>query len=199
MKADAPPPLRPPRKRRPLEQAPDLWLATWLARDDLTPSERRRVTEEKERRKERKVSIIVGFTGAREGLTPPQREFVRTWLTEREPTEAHHGDCVGGDEQFHGLCVDLGVPVVLHPPEDGKLRAYCQGAGRTEKAKPYLERNKEIVRAASVMIGCPKEGREPAPGRGQGTWSTIRYARKRGGEVKVVMTNGELQESEVAA
>lgn len=198
-KEDVEVPERPPAKRRQLEAALDLWLAVWLDRSDLTPSERRRVEEEKARRKtasRRPFPVVVGFTGTREGMTPRQRAFVMSALQGWQATgvlaEAHHGDCEGADEQFHGLCRQLGVPVVLHPPSAGDRRAWCEGAVRTEKALPFLERNKEIVRAASVLIATPKEGREPAPGRGQGTWSTVRYARSRGGAPRVVMPDGSL-------
>jgi hypothetical protein len=181
-----------PKKRRQLEAAPDLWLAMWLGRDDLTPSERRRVQEEKDRRKERTVPVIVGFTGTREGLTPQQRSRLREELSQDGIVEAHHGDCVGGDEQFHSLCRGAKIPIVIHPPDNGKARAFCDGADRIEKAKPFLDRNKDIVRASSLMYGCPKERSEPPPARGQGTWSTIRYARSRGVMLKVIMPDGSL-------
>jgi hypothetical protein len=196
MKEDAPTPERPPAKRRQLEQALDLWLATWLARDDLTPSERRRVNDERERRRVHVPSVVLGFTGTRAGLTPQQRATVRTLLAQRRVIEAHHGDCVGSDEQFHSLCLAAKVPVVLHPPDDGKLRAFCSPFERSERARPYLERNKDIVRVAQLLIAAPKEAREPAPGRGQGTWSTVRYARQRGTLLCVVMPNGETGGSE---
>jgi hypothetical protein len=180
-----------PKKRRPLESTLDAQLAVWLAQGDLTPSERRRITEEKARRRVVGVKVIVGFTGTREGMTPQQRQEVKELLLDGNVVEAHHGDCVGADEQFHSLCRGLGVPVVLHPPTDPRLRAYCDGAIRSEKARPYLDRNKDIVREASLLIATPKEGNEPPPGRGQGTWSTVRYARARYGRIIVIMPNGE--------
>jgi len=72
---------RPPRKRRQLEQALEVELAVWLARDDLTPSERKKVEAEKERRKQ-DAPTIVGIVWGREGRTPAQfaaaREFPQT-------------------------------------------------------------------------------------------------------------------------
>lgn len=194
MKEDVEVPARPPAKRRQLEAALDLWLAVWLSRDDLTPSERRRVEEEKARRKAEArdgPEIVVGFTGTRAGMTPLQRAFVAGFLLDHV-AEAHHGDCEGADEQFHALCRRAGVPVVLHPPTAGDRRAWCDGAVRTEKALPFLDRNKEIVKASTVLIAAPKEGREPPPGRGQGTWSTVRFARSRRGAIRVVMPDGSL-------
>jgi hypothetical protein len=122
--------------------------------------------------------MIVGFTGTRAGLTEYQRQRIRTILA--EATEVHHGDCVGGDEQFHRIAIAAGVPVVIHPPTDPKQRAFCRGAVAVMPPEPYLKRNQSIVRAVDMLIGAPKEMKEPKPGRGQGTWSTVRFARKPG-------------------
>jgi hypothetical protein len=177
-----------PKKRRQLEAALDAQLAIWLAEGTLTPSERRRVGDEKARRRQTEVGVIVGFTGTRAGMTPQQKNHIKELLSTENVVEAHHGDCIGADEQFHSLCRGLGIPVVLHPPSDPKLRAYCDGAIRSEKARPYLDRNKDIVRASSLLIASPKE---PTPQVRSGTWSTIRYARTRGSRHKVIMPNGE--------
>jgi hypothetical protein len=203
MKEDVgPPPERPPHKRRQLEQVHDQWLAVWLAGETLTPSERRRVQAEKDRRKKSLPRVIVGITATREGMTPPQRRWIQTFLEEHcteelieaGMVEGHHGDCIGGDVQFDEICHEMGIPVVIHPPIDARLRAWCKGAVRVEKAKPYLERNKDIVRACTVLLGAPKESREPSPARGQGTWSTIRYARQRAKQHFTIMPDGTIQD-----
>ena len=54
------------------------------------------------------------------------------------------------------------------------------------KPRPYLERNRDIVRACDRLVGCPKETVEPSPGRDQGTWSTVRYARRTGVPVTIL-------------
>jgi hypothetical protein len=122
--------------------------------------------------------MIVGFTGTRDGMTPSQRARVLEIL--RGATEAHHGDCIGADAEFHELAVYLGVPVVIHPPEGRRYRAYCNAAEaiRIERPKPYLARNQDIVIASDLLVASPKERTEPAPARGQGTWSTVRFARR---------------------
>ena len=65
-KDDAPTPVEVPHKRRQLEQALDRWLNEWLAMD-LTPSERRRITEEQARRATAHPRLAVGFSGSRAG------------------------------------------------------------------------------------------------------------------------------------
>lgn len=122
--------------------------------------------------------MIVGFTGTRLGMTGDQSAMVLRLLNKTEASEGHHGDCVGADEQFHDLCNMAGVPVVIHPPENDKLRAYCENAFRTEQERPYLVRNRVIVDLCDFLIAAPKEEFEPAVYRGSGTWATIRYARR---------------------
>jgi hypothetical protein len=142
---------------------------------------------------DRKVRI--GFTGTRAGLTEEQHQAVRSLLLlsrSDAAVEVHHGDCVGADEDVHRICGELEVPVVLHPPTNGKLRAVCLGAVREEPPKPYLARNRMIVDGTDFVIAAPRERFEPWPARGQGTWSTIRYARDQGRLVYVVWPTGNV-------
>jgi hypothetical protein len=87
-------------------------------------------------------SVRIGFTGTRTGMSVDQYETVRSLLmlaASDADVELHHGDCVGADEDVHELCLTLGVPVVIHPPRDGRLRAFCHGAIRMEPRKPYSD------------------------------------------------------------
>jgi hypothetical protein len=122
--------------------------------------------------------MILGYTGSRKGMTGEQAAEITRFIITEDITEAHHGDCVGGDEQFHAICVRLDVPVVIHPPENDRYRAFCKGAIRIEDPLPFLDRNKVIVNVVELLLAAPKEDEEPPPMRGQGTWSTVRYARK---------------------
>lgn len=86
MKQDVNIPARPPRKRRQLEAALDVWIAVWLD-GELSPSERRRVEGEKQRRKEerqRDEPIRLVVLGAVEGFTPEQRRLLRDKKAEAE-------------------------------------------------------------------------------------------------------------------
>lgn len=121
--------------------------------------------------------MIVGFTGTRNGMTDNQLEALRLLLSTSGVEEVHHGDCVGSDAQFHRIATELGISVVIHPPTNSKLRAFCEST-RYEPPKEYLARNRDIVSASDLLVAAPKEADEPEPGRGQGTWSTVRYARR---------------------
>jgi len=129
----------------------------------------------------------IGFTGTREGMTLRQRmTFARLvtglaggWFNNHtEAFEFHHGCCVGADGQAHHILEEVfGIEFVkihLHPPSDQSLFLKLNG-NTVYPRKPYLERNKDIVRASTLLIATPKE-RYPA--LRSGTWSTIRYARK---------------------
>lgn len=120
--------------------------------------------------------MILGFTGSRAGLTPGQREQIAVLL--QDATQVLHGDCIGADASFHEMALDAGVPIVVHPPDQDDRRAFCQGAAFLMAPAPYLTRNRAIVTFCDLLVAAPKETREPIPSRGQGTWSTVRYARK---------------------
>jgi len=46
-------------------------------------------------------AMRVGFTGTSQGMTRPQQEAVAALLLDPVPNEAHHGNCVGADAEFH--------------------------------------------------------------------------------------------------
>lgn len=143
--------------------------------------------------------IHIGFTGTRRGMTPAQVTSVeRCIYTAAGPhglaIVAHHGDCIGADEQFHGLCRrnTRSVRIVIHPSTHS-LRAFCAG-DETLEPLPPLDRNAAIVAASQMMIAAPLQD-DPQP-RG-GTWATIHMARQalRAGrlrELHVVGRSGEL-------
>jgi hypothetical protein len=134
--------------------------------------------------------MIVGFTGSRKGMTGHQAARVLDLLLKIKPKEGHHGDCIGSDAQFHDLCRMAEVAVVLHPPDNPKLRAFCKGAIREEEPLPYLDRNHIIVDECDLLLATPKEREEPMAARGQGTWSTIRYARRSDHRLRIVWPLG---------
>lgn len=131
----------------------------------------------------------VGFTGTQEGMTTVQMERVRQLLEAMWPVEFHHGDCIGADAQAHLIARDLKIGVVIHPPENPAKRAYCSGAQEIRAPLPYLTRNREIVTWTDCLIATPKTTDETIR---SGTWSTVRYARKKGRVVWVIGPNGEI-------
>lgn len=121
------------------------------------------------------IELKVGFTGTRNGMSEQQKADIKEWLESSAPSEAHHGDCVGADAEFHEICEELGISIVIHPPSDPKLRAFCF-ALYNKPEKPYLDRNRDIVDAVDVMLATPASVKKS---RG-GTWYTINYSLKSG-------------------
>lgn len=129
-----------------------------------------------------------GFTGTRHGLTPPQRNALLSeigvlhgWL--------HHGDCVGADAYAHALAVSFGLLVQIHPPIAPELRAWCRDADVVLEPAPHLVRNRAIVDATKLLIATPVSEEVLR----SGTWSTVRYARRIGRPVVLVMPDGSVR------
>lgn len=134
--------------------------------------------------------LIIGFTGTREGMTDAQRETVEQLLTGFQPAEAHHGDCVGADAQFHNIAIwDTQAQMVIHPPKNGRYRAYCDTdfcGGEVRPERGYQDRNEDIVDDSDLLIATPKSITDT---RG-GTWNTIRYANSQSRWVILVHPDG---------
>ena len=130
----------------------------------------------------------VGFTGTQTGMTNQQYGTVSALMTRMHAEEGHHGDCKGADCQFNRICIDLDIPIVVHPPINPAKRGFCAAKNLVHRPKKeYLQRNKDIVDECDILIACPKGEKEELR---SGTWSTIRYARKRGIKTVVVYPSG---------
>ena len=124
----------------------------------------------------------IAVTGTREGLPEKRMDLLRG-LLRRESTGSdvilHHGDCLGVDAAAHGIAVNLGLRISIHPPDDPKLRAHRNHWRAVwSDPRPYLERNRDMVDAADLLVAMPRDpGTEE---KRSGTWATVRYARKSG-------------------
>ncbi len=137
----------------------------------------------------------IGFTGTQRGMTKKQLVAFRDLIAARsfdhgDDLEFHHGDCIGADAQAHDIVDTLGHHIVIHPPSDGSKRARCAGDDVTVlDPLPYLIRNKNIVDATTMLVATPG-GIETLR---SGTWSTVRYARKLGRRIHIIMPDGTCQ------
>jgi len=130
---------------------------------------------------------MVGFSGTRKGMTTLQLGSARELLNSLDPVAVHHGDCVGADADFHKLCRHQGIPIVIHPPTQDRARAMCNGPNVTIlPPQHYLVRNRGIIDACNVMVAAPA-GPEVVR---SGTWSTVRYAKKKGKTVYLILPSG---------
>jgi hypothetical protein len=119
----------------------------------------------------------LGYTGTQYGMSRSQLRELIAYIELHKPTEAHHGLCIGGDEQFHKICHERGIPIVGHPPTNQKKMMVVRREEfhKMWAPKPYLDRNCDIVLCSTHMIAGPLSMIEMA--RGSGTWHAIRYAR----------------------
>lgn len=137
----------------------------------------------------------VGFTGTQRGMTAAQQESLqREFMSLDSSYEQwlfHHGDCIGADEEADKMARAFGAKIIIHPPDKDTKRAFCsvRFCDMRAKPKPYLERNKDIVGASSILFAAP-DGPER---QRSGTWSTVRYARKIKCDYKIFMPDGSVE------
>jgi hypothetical protein len=137
----------------------------------------------------------IGFTGTHligfPGKTVQALAF-RTTMFELDPTEFHHGDCLGWDKLANDLIREW-LPkckVVIHPPIKPDMRAWCSTEFENMRPqKEYLERNYDIVNESEVLIACPKRKVEELR---SGTWATVRYARKKRKPIYIIQPFGHI-------
>jgi len=79
-------------------------------------------------------------------MTTAQKHSVRLLLIGLAGT-FHHGDCVGADADAHDIALAEGFAIIIRPPLGATQRARKSDASFIHEPKPYLDRNKDIVRA----------------------------------------------------
>lgn len=138
--------------------------------------------------------LVVGFTGARDGMTAAQAEAVDALLAalaERHPQRTLcglHGDCVGADADFDAICKRRAIAVKIRPASNQGMRAGCDSEVIAEP-RPPLVRNREIVADSELLIACPRTREEVLR---SGVWATIRAMRRTGRPIWLVAPDGAL-------
>jgi hypothetical protein len=137
--------------------------------------------------------MLLGMTGTRNPLSVIQL----TWLDEvmASRPQLHHGACVNADEAAHDAAVRSGSVIVVHPPTDERLMMPKWKWSQRESihvmpAKPYWDRNHDIVNDTDRMIALP-HGPETPKG---GTWGTVRYALSVGKGVTICYPDGTVED-----
>jgi hypothetical protein len=166
-KEDVPPlPERPPRKRTQMEKALDIHLAMWAHSESLTPSDKRRVEEERARRKRtQKRTERIGLVYSAAGITPQQQ----TELTDALNGRREHLTAIWHPwvrSAVHSLCKSFGVPV------------------ESIKERDMVIAWKTVIRNTTLVFVLPR-------GEESEEWEMVRYAKHRNTPVEVIMPNGE--------
>lgn len=148
------------------------------------------------------MTPAAGFTGTRDGMTSVQvMRFLAAMSDLRgewgSAFELHHGCCVGADEQAVLMARALNVSgnfnivIIGHPPAELGLASdlAMKLSAQLRPAKPYIERNHDIVDETQHLIATPHTAIEKAR---SGTWATVRYSRKLGKSREVIGPAGEV-------
>jgi len=139
----------------------------------------------------------LGFTGTRDGLGEKQNAglfiIVHKLKDDLKIKEIRHGGCKGGDTSFHlMLPPQYNNKIFIHPGDIQQFEFWNiqDGSFKVFEPRPYLERNKDIVNPSDIMIVCPNGYKEKIR---SGTWSTYRYAKKRGKKIIIIYPNGSVK------
>jgi hypothetical protein len=143
--------------------------------------------------------MILGFTGTRYPITDAQTRWLGQAFDSLRIDMLHHGACVGADLAAHECAVAHELSIVVHPPTNPKLVALqCLKSDNTNvlvlPAKPYLNRNRDIVGACDGVMALP-DG--PDPGEytlsHSGTWYTVHYAVRMNKPVIICYPDGQIE------
>jgi len=140
----------------------------------------------------------LGFTGTSDLMQIAQRQALHRFILDLpDLTQFHHGDCISADQAAHDFVEFCTLShIVIHPPNNPRARANCYKYSNQKyritvlKPKPYLERNHDIVDATEELLACPRARFEQ---QRSGTWATIRYARKRGKNITLILPDGSIR------
>jgi hypothetical protein len=133
--------------------------------------------------------MIIGFTGTQIGMTARQAirlyEVIKQLSLEEGITEAHHGDCIGADDEFHFILREYfaSVRISIHPCTIKDKRA-GNSAEHVFPVKPPLDRNRYIDDVISVLLAAPRTMCEE---QRSGTWMTVRYLLKTYPEKRLII------------
>jgi hypothetical protein len=140
----------------------------------------------------------LGFTGSRNGMTEAQFDqfsnLIQACLSEGQCT-FHHGWCIGCDCEAAEIAFELGCTIVAHPgyydknPSWRGTRGNFQHNHTIHEEKPFLVRDQDIVDASEILIATPAS---PTEIRRSGTWTTVRYGRKKGTMIIIINPDGSL-------
>ena len=134
----------------------------------------------------------IGFTGTRHGMSDKQLKEFKNIILIKEVEEFHHGMCIGSDKQAHDFIEEekkkeRKIKIVGHPPSFKKFMVECD-CDIYMKPYDYLKRNKNIVDETDMLIATPDTKERVR----SGTWSTVRYARKKSKKIYVIHKNGRV-------
>ena len=123
----------------------------------------------------------VSFTGTRSGMSAWQKQQLEKFFLDHrgEISVFVHGACIGADEEAHAIARKVfgkSLYIAIFP-STAKTRVDGLDAQYVAELMKPFERDQEIVKlGCDVLLAAPLQmGEVPR----SGTWSTIRYAKKK--------------------
>ena len=136
------------------------------------------------------TSCHLGYTGTQLGMNRMQLAAVEAWCAElalqHDEIVAHHGMCVGGDEQFHHIARRLGFQIVGWPCDLTDKQAQLTVDQRMPVTRPLI-RNRRMVVHLTELLAAPAQRSEVLR---SGTWATVRAAYRAAVPVTIVYPDG---------
>lgn len=157
-------------------------------------------------------TTVLFFTGTRKGMSLDQRDALTLWLFERNVVIAHHGCCVGADEELHNILAAFREsdskrePFITGWPAEVGPELSCFGRIRLDDDRVRqapLTRNRMMSECAAGMIAsgkpfdvvcvaCPLEDEPPESGRG-GTWHAVRQFKAKNVPTTIITPSGTMR------
>lgn len=136
----------------------------------------------------------LGFIGTNKGMTVGQLKQWVVALRTLNPTEVHHADMIGADDQaantIHEMYHGSTVKVFVHPGKETRLRAYNEFCHETMAMKPEDVRDRHIVDVTNVVVATPPYLTPIDETTQGGVAYSVQYARKSGKLVWIIWPNG---------
>lgn len=136
-----------------------------------------------------------GFTGTRHGMTAKQSSRFESRMI--LPESFHHGSCQGADVEAARIVAKMFKDmrslflIVCHPgPDDDPCQELSGVDDERREPNRHFARNRAIVDETDCLIACPYN---MVPQLHGGTWYTIKYARKAGKPVTIILPDGTIE------
>jgi hypothetical protein len=127
----------------------------------------------------KKKSLVLGFTGRREGWTDAQRdkleELIKDFLKDHYVL-CMHNNGQGADQVLDQMAKSLGATTGVTPDNLG-----------------HMARNRYLVGACQLLVALPPT--DQILKKGSGTWETIKYMWKKPGDVIVILSDGTVKKT----
>lgn len=133
----------------------------------------------------------LGFSGTSGWLPDAQKEGILRVLSDKWYEgfrQLDHGDCVSADWFANDAARALGYRTKAHPPIKEAKRAFCTVDEEAEP-KDFLVRDEDIARETEELVAAPPTYTEIIR---DGTWTTIRRARKYGRKITLILPDGQV-------